>query len=326
LTIFGVFALAGLSYGVYWFFWGQYPEKTDNAYVMADVSTVSPKAQGYVVKIFVRENERVKAGQPLVQLQDNDYRAAIAQVQAALVSAEQALVLQKSIIHEAEAKVSSAKAEQSRAAKDEVRYRNLVKQAYVSRQKLESAQAIANQADAALRQAEATLESEHSRVSVLESQRKEAVAKLAASQIDLDNTIIRAPIDGVVGNRTVQEGLLARPGMMLMSIVPLPNVYVVANFKETQLKRMRIGQPVTLKFDAYPDTELQGRVESFSPGTGSRWSLLPPENATGNFTKIVQRVPVRISVPPDNPLADVIRPGLSVVAIVDTKPSHSPTK
>ena len=148
---------------------------------------------------------------------------------------------------------------------------------------------------------------------------RQAEAALQTARNDLNNTVIRAPVDGVVGNRGVQVGQYARPGVQLLSLVPLPDVYVVANFKETQLARMRPGQPVTVEVDAYPDKHLLGRVESFAPASGSQFSLLPPENATGNFTKIVQRVPVRIALPRDSVLSGLLRPGLSVVAEVDTR-------
>jgi membrane fusion protein (multidrug efflux system) len=196
---------------------------------------------------------------------------------------------------------------------------------FVSHQKFETADADWRKADAALAKAKAALGAEQSQLGVLAASRVEAVTKvdeaqatLAVVQNDLDNTVIRSPIAGVVGNRGVQAGQYVKAGSTLLSIVPLPNVYVVANFKETQLARMRPGQPVEITVDAYPDQKLSGQVESFAPASGSQFSLLPPENATGNFTKIVQRVPVRIAVPANSALAGLIRPGLSVTASVDT--------
>ena len=176
----------------------------------------------------------------------------------------------------------------------------------------------------------AALAAENEQVNVLHATRTETEAHLAQAQAtlqtarnDLDNTVIRAPVDGVIGNRGVQVGQYARPGVQLLSLVPLPDVYVVANFKETQLSHMRPGQPVSISVDAFPDRVLTGTVESFAPASGSKFSLLPPENATGNFTKIVQRVPVRIALPHDNALAGLLRPGLSVVAEVDTRGANA---
>ena len=198
--------------------------------------------------------------------------------------------------------------------------------AATSRQRLETAEADARKADAALAKAKAALAAERQRLPVLGSQKQEAEAKrdqlraaLDLARIDLEDTVIRAPVDGVVGNRSAQVGQLVKPGTQLLAVVPLPNVYVVANFKETQVERMRPGQKVWIAVDAFPGSKLEGTVESFAPASGSEFSLLPPENATGNFTKIVQRLPVRIAVPAANPLAGLLRPGLSVVAEVDTR-------
>src|ERR1044071_6013939 len=184
----------------------------------------------------------------------------------------------------------------------------------------------AAQADAALGKARAALATEQNQLAVLQSQKREEEAKLmqarAALQLaknDLDNTVIRAPVAGIAGNRAGQIGQYVKPGTQLLSLVPLPRVYVTANFKETQLTRMRPGQPAEISVDAYPDRPLHGQVESFAPGSGAQFSLLPPDNATGNFTKIVQRVPVRIAVPADDPMLRLLRPGLSVTVTIDTR-------
>jgi membrane fusion protein (multidrug efflux system) len=222
--------------------------------------------------------------------------------------------------------VDSADAERTRADLDQKRYVALLTSDVATRQRYEQAEADATKAAANLLRAKAALEAEKQQLSVIDAQKHEEQAKreqaraaLRLAQNDLDNTVIRAPVAGIAGNRAGQIGQYVRAGTQLLSLVPLPNVYVTANFKETQLTLMRPGQPAEISVDAYPDQTIVGHIESFAPGSGAEFSLLPPDNATGNFTKIVQRVPVRISVPPDGPLAALLRPGLSVVVTVDTR-------
>jgi membrane fusion protein, multidrug efflux system len=324
---------AGGAGGFYWWQTGRFLESTDNAYVQADISIVSPKIQGYVREVRVSDNQRVAAGDVLVAIDDRDYAARRAQAeaqiaaqQAAVGTIEREIVQEQAMITEAEAAVASAEADRLRAQQDLARYRMLTEKMAASQQRLETAEADARKGDAALVKAKAALAAERNRLPVLDSQKQEAQAKLdqlhAAldlARIDLEDTVIRAPIDGVVGNRSVQVGQMVKPGTQLLAVVPLPNVYVVANFKETQVERMRVGQAVSIAVDAFPGSAITGTVESFAPASGSEFSLLPPENATGNFTKIVQRLPVRIAVPATNPLAGLLRPGLSVVAEVDTR-------
>jgi membrane fusion protein (multidrug efflux system) len=197
---------------------------------------------------------------------------------------------------------------------------------FASRQRFEQAEADARKAEAALAKSRAAFAAEQNQLAVLRSQQREEEAKLQQAranlqitQNDLDNTVIRAPMSGVAGNRAGQIGQYVKPGTQLLSLVPLPRVYVTANFKETQLTRMRLGQVAEVWVDAYPDLTLEGRIESFAPASGAQFSLLPPDNATGNFTKIVQRVPVRIALPANGPLAGLLRPGLSVTVSVDTR-------
>jgi len=324
---------AGVAGGLYWWRVGRFLESTDNAYVQADISVVSPKIQGYVREIRVAENQRVRAGDVLVVIEDRDFaarraeaEAQLAAQQAAITTIEDEIVQQQAMIAQAEAAVTSAEADRLRAQQDLARYRTLAESAVASRQRLETAEAEARKGDAALLKAKAGLAAERNRLPVLGSQKQEAQAKLGQlraalelARIDLDDTVIRAPVDGVVGNRSVQVGQLVKPGTQLLAVVPLPEVYIVANFKETQVQRMRPGQRVSITVDAFPGRAIAGTVESFAPASGSEFSLLPPENATGNFTKIVQRLPVRIAVPAANPLAGLLRPGLSVVAEVDTR-------
>ncbi len=319
--------------GWYWWTDWRFLQSTDDAYVQSDVSLISPKIEGYVKEVQIRDNEAVAAGQVLFVIDDRDFAAKLAQAEAALAT-EQAIVatyasrlkLQQAMIDQAAAMLRSAEADLYRAQLDHKRYAALVTSDYASRQKYESAEADSRKADAALGKARAALAAEQNQLAVLESQKREEEAKLLQARAvlqlarnDLDNTVIRAPVAGVAGNRAGQLGQYVKPGTQLLSLVPLPRVYVTANFKETQLTRMRPGQSAEISVDAYPDQPLRGRVESFAPGSGAQFSLLPPDNATGNFTKIVQRVPVRIAVPADGPLARLLRPGLSVTVTVDTR-------
>lgn len=338
LVLSGVAAAALVGGGLggwHWWTEGRFIESTDNAYVHSDITVVSPKVSAYVREVRVAENQQVGAGDVLAVLDDQDFRAKLAEAEAsvagqraALGTIDSKLELQRALIDQAAASVASAEAEQRRVQQDFERTRALANESWASRQKFETADADLRKAVAATDKARAALAAEKDQVGVLNASRveteahlRQAEAALQTARNDLGNTVIRAPVDGVVGNRGVQIGQYARPGVQLLSLVPLPDVYVVANFKETQLGRMRLGQTVVVAIDAFPGQRLEGRVESFAPASGSQFSLLPPENATGNFTKIVQRVPVRIALPRDNALAGLLRPGLSVVAEVDTRGS-----
>src|SRR5215467_7001945 len=230
------------------------------------------------------------------------------------------------MIEQATASVASTEADLARVQQDYKRYNALMTSDFASRQRFEQAEADARKAEAALAKSRAALAAEQNQLAVLHSQQHEeqarlqqAHANLQLAQNDLDNTVIRAPISGVAGNRAGQVGQYVKPGTQLLSLVPLSRVYVTANFKETQLTHMRPGQLAEVSVDAYPDLALEGRIESFAPASGAQFSLLPPDNATGNFTKIVQRVPVRIALPDNSPLAGRLRPGLSVTVSVDTR-------
>ena len=236
------------------------------------------------------------------------------------------------MINQAAAAVDAAQAEMSRADLDQKRYVSLVTSEVATKQRFETAEADATKAAANLLKTKAALEAEKEQLAVLDAQKREeearllqARATLRLAQNDLDNTVIRAPVDGIVGNRAGQTGQYVKAGTQLLSLVPLPRVYVTANFKETQLTLMRPGQPVDISVDAYPDQAIEGRVESFAPASGAEFSLLPPDNATGNFTKIVQRVAVRIALPDNGPLAMLLRPGLSVTVNVDTRAEGNAT-
>ncbi len=329
-----VLALAFGGYGG-WYWWTvlRFVQSTDDAYVASDVSVVSPKVEGYLKDVRVRENQTVKKGAVLFVIDDSDFSAKAAQAEAAVATEEAALAtygsrldLQRAMIAQAQAEVQSAEADQARAQQDFKRYSALMTSDFASRQRFEQAQADARKAEAALARSRAALAAGQSQLGVLRSQRQEEAARLQQARAnlelaknDLGNTVVRAPVSGVAGNRAGQVGQYVKPGTELLSLVPLPHVYVTANFKETQLTRMRPGQRAEVSVDAYPDHPLSGRIDSFAPASGAQFSLLPPDNATGNFTKIVQRVPVRIALPREGPLARLLRPGLSVTVTVDTR-------
>lgn len=323
--------LAALYVLVMWFFVWQFQAATDDAYVQADIAAIAPKLAGYVGAIRVTDNQRVKAGDILLELDTSDIKPKVDQAaalvesrKAGVANAEAKLSLQQSVIHQAEANVTSAEADAQRTRKDIERYQRLAKRGYISSQRLELARADSGKADAATDRARAALEAERSQVPVLKAARQQAVADLkqaeaalALAQTDLVNATLRAPFDGVVGNRTVQTGQYVRAGLQVMVVVPLPDVYVVANFKETQIREMEIGQTAHVEIDGLPDVDLRGRVESFAPASGALFSLLPPENATGNFTKIVQRIPVRIRLEGKADEMARLRAGMSVAVTVD---------
>lgn len=334
----------------HWLLIGRWVQKTDNAYVRADISIVAPKIEGYVVKVAVTDNQAVKAGDLLAAIDDGDYRAALARAQANLARAKAEagataaaargaggqLSQQSEQIAQAQAALASAKAEQARLAADRKRFSALADKGLVAPARLEQIDASATRAAADARAAAAQLAWQRAQAGVLSQSRrsaggqaaaaaaavKAAEADVAVAKLNLERTQIKAPIDGVVGDRTVRVGQLVRPGAQLMAIVPSADVYVIANFKETQLAKMRPGQPVSVRFDAYPGLKIAGTVQSVAPASGAQFSIVPTDTATGNFTKIVQRVPVRIALSAsDAQRAGLLRPGLSAVAEVDTRPN-----
>ena len=334
LTSVAIAALtAGAIYGARWYQHGRFIETTDNAYVRADSIALRPEIAGRIQTVPVKENQRVKQGDLLVQIDPADYQAHLAQsraqlavAQAALVDVQEQINLQHRKLDEASANIAASKAELQRTRLELKRAQALEKQSFGSQQRLQNAQADAEVAKARLAQAEAALAAEQQMLAVFEAKRESAVAQISAAQAgveyaanQLEKTAIRAPSDGIVGDLSAHEGSYAQPMLTLLHLVPLPQVYVVANYKETQIGHMSIGQPVILTVDAMPDVAFEGVVDSLSPATGTEFSLLPQDNATGNFNKIVQRVPVRIRV--TGPAADLhlLRPGLSVIPAVDTK-------
>ncbi|WP_422419483.1 HlyD family secretion protein [Pseudomonas sp. GZD-222] len=297
---------------------------TDNAYVRGDVTSLAAKVPGYVTVVEVGDNQSVHAGDVLFRIDDEDYRAHLAQAEANISAAQARLSnvdaetrLQGALIRQAQAQRRSAGAEMNLASKTHDRSRKLIVSNAVSQALVDETDAARSKADATLSAALATVEAQQQRIAVLLAQREAAVAAVAQAQaardlaqIDLDSTVVRAPVDGVVGNRQVRVGRFVTPGAALLDIVPVHNVWVVANFKETQLEHIHPGQQVSITVDGYPNDVLEGVVDSFAPGSGSAFSLLPSDNATGNFVRVVQRVPVKIHLV-HNPLPGRIVPGLS---------------
>jgi len=334
-----VLVLAGGGwYGWNWWTEGRFLVSTDNAYVGVDMAIMAPKVSGYVEKVLVDDNQRVEAGDPLVELDPGDYRLAVAQAQDRITAqdatvarlGEQLAATQASIAH-AQAELDSAQAGLQKAEADFDRYAQLAKRDFASKQQLDQARANRDQAAAAVAAAEAGLASAQADRSVLQAEQAEARAaeaqlktQLAQARRDLDATTLRAPFAGVIGNKAVATGDYVTPGKRLLAVVPLDRIYVDANFKETELAGLEPGAKATLSVDAYPDRTFHGTVESLAPASGAVFSLLPPDNATGNFTKIVQRVPVRIRIDPESLQDGWLRPGLSVVATVDTRTGGQP--
>ncbi|CAO3436097.1 Membrane fusion component of MSF-type tripartite multidrug efflux system [Azospirillum doebereinerae] len=308
-------------------------QRTDDAYLQADTTPLAAQVSGVVRSVPVGDFQWVKAGDPLAVITDSDYRARVAEAEAALEAADSAIALldiqkraQRSLIDQAEANVHGLEADAWRARLEERRQQELSEQGVAGTlQALQQAQAAARRADAALGAGRAQIEQQKATLDGLDVQQRQAratrqqrEAELSLARINLERTTITAPADGMVGQRQVRPGQYVGIGSQIITLVPLPTVWVVANYKETQMTRIRAGQPATIRVDSFPDTVLRGHVDSSSPASGSQFALLPPENATGNFTKVVQRIPVKIVIDAPNPLESRLRPGMSVVVAIDT--------
>ena len=334
LVIVGLLLLLG---GGWWYYrhvtYGQYMQSTDNAYVAADSVVVSSKIAGYVEEVFARENEHVARGAALVQLDLRDYQAqaqqASAQIAATLAGADtirSQVSEQDAAIRQARAQLAVARVAVDLASDQVARYRPLAITGAEPQEKLDQYEAQARQARAQLAAAQAAVSAATARRATLfeqigqtEAQADAARAQLKTADLTVESTLLRASKAGRVGDLSVRVGQFVQPGQRLMTVVPVTAIYVTANFKETQVGLIRPGQNVRLKVDALPDLEIAGRVDSISPGTGAEFSILPPENATGNFTKIVQRIPVRIAIEAPPEVRRLLVPGMSVVATVDTR-------
>src|SRR5215475_3150942 len=311
---------------------GRYLESTDDAYVKADSTIIAPKVSGYIADVLVNDNEKVAAGQLLARIDDRDFRTALAQAKADVAASEAAvrnldaqIELQQPVIRQQAAEVDAAEANLKFAQEERARYDQLMKSGSGTVQRAQQTDAALRAQTAQLQQGQAGLAAASKKIEVLTTERAKAVAQLdharaveAQAALNLSYTQITAPMDGSVGARSLRVGQYVQAGTQLMAVVPLNAVYVVANFKETQLTYVRDGQPVELRIDSFHGTRLKGHVDSLSPASGLEFALLPPDNATGNFTKIVQRVPVKI-VLDDQSLTGLLRPGMSAEPTVNTK-------
>jgi membrane fusion protein, multidrug efflux system len=335
LGIVALLIAAAGGYGRYYWMVGRFLESTDDAYVQADSTIIAPRVSGYLVDVLVADNQPVKAGQALAKIDDRDYVAALDQAKADVATAQAdidnvkaSLQQQQAVIAQARATVAVDQATLTYAEQDNARYDALANRGSGSVQNAQQAVSKRDTARATLTRDTAAVTAAEQQVGVLQAQLAKANATLqhdqavqAQAQLNLGYTNIVAPIDGVVGNRSLRVGEFVQAGTQLMAVVPLAAVYVVANFEETQLAGMREGESVGIMVDTYSGETVKGHVDSLAPASGEEFALLPPDNATGNFTKIVQRIPVKIAIDPNDPLRGDLRPGMSVTATVNTKAS-----
>ena len=338
-VIVGMFAAA--DYGRYYWTTGRYLVSTDDAYVDVHSAIISPKVTGYIADVPVNDNQPVTAGEVIARIDPRDYQTAldqahanVAAAQASIATLTQQIAEQRLVVEQARQAVASDQAALVYSQQDFQRYTDLAHTGYGTVQRAQQAQADVVQKQAKLDSDKAGIASAAKQIAVLEAQLDQAGAALAQQQatahqaeLNLGYATITAPFDGTVGVRTAQLGQFVQPGTQLMAVVPLHSVYITANYMETQLTDVRPGQPVTIAVDTFPGTVVHGHVESVAPASGQQFALLPPDNATGNFTKIVQRIPVKIELDPNEPLAGRLRPGMSVEPTIDTKAmrSSSPT-
>ncbi|TKC87323.1 HlyD family secretion protein [Trinickia terrae] len=329
--------IAGAIWLAHWWTVGRFIESTDDAYLQADSVTIAPKVGGYVTDVFVADNQAVKAGAPLARLDSRQYQASLDQAEATIDAREADIQRAQAEIQQQQANVAQAKAQEQVArlaaqhAEDDVkRYAPLAATGAETGERLASLVNTRDQARATLAANTAAVAAAQTQIGATTAQIAQARAQLEAARasirqarLDLHDTTLYSPLAGRVGDRSVRVGQFVQPGTRLMTVVPVQSTYLQANFKETQVGRMRIGQPATLHVDALPGVALHGVVDSFSPGTGAQFALLPPENATGNFTKIVQRVPVRIRLETGPETRSVLVPGLSVTVDVDTRSARA---
>jgi membrane fusion protein (multidrug efflux system) len=331
-VIAGVFA--GADYGRYYWTTGRYLVSTDDAYVDAHSAMISPKVSGYISDVPVDDNQSVKAGDVIARIDPRDYQTALDEARANVAAAQattatliQQIEQQSLAVEQARQAVASDQAARVYSQQDFQRYTDLAHTGYGTVQRAQQAQSDVVQKQAKLDSDKTGIASAEKQIAVLQAQLAQARAALAQqranehqAELNLSYTTITAPFDGTVGVRTAQIGQYVQPGTQLMAVVPLHAVYITANYMETQLTHVRSGQPVTIAVDTFPGTVVHGHVESTAPASGQQFALLPPDNATGNFTKIVQRIPVKIALDDHDPLAGRLRPGMSVEPTIDTKP------
>ncbi|SFE06475.1 HlyD family secretion protein [Methylobacterium sp. 13MFTsu3.1M2] len=342
LPLLGLLALGGAgTYGWHWWSVGRFLEVTDDAYLQSDKVTVAPRIAGTVAAVLVGDNQPVKAGDVIARLDDRSYRVQLRQAEAEvekdraqILGVASAIVQQRAQVASSRADLANAEAALTFAQQEYTRYQNLLQTGSGTVQRQQQAESDLRQRHAARDKAAASLDAAQKQIDSLQALEASTRASLEGAQakvegvrLDLSYTTIVAPIDGVAGDRALRIGQVVSAGTGLLTLVPMGrDIYLVANFKETQTGRMVEGQRVTFTVDAFGDHAFRGRIESFSPGTGSQFALLPPENATGNFTKVVQRVPVRVALDPSDPLIARLRPGLSVEATVHTQDPVEPVR
>lgn len=327
LALLSVVALAFLGR---WYFIGRFVESTDNAYVQGEITRISSQLSARIDEVKVNDNQHVEKDQLLVKLEDKDFRlaldrakASLATHEAELAQARSKLKSQGSAIAASEADLNASQATFGRTQIDLNRAQTLRKPGYVSEERVTTLTADSHVARSQVAKAQADLQAQRIQIDALNAdiKRLEALiesahAEIAQAEINLARTEIRAPVAGLVGQRSARVGQYVQSGSQLLSLVPDDGLWIQANFKETQVGRMRPGQKARLTLDTFPDTPIEGRIDSLFAASGAQFSLLPPDNATGNFTKVVQRIPVKITFAADNPLKNLIRPGMSVEAEV----------
>ncbi|MFS2150799.1 HlyD family secretion protein [Rhizobium sp. Rhizsp42] len=337
LTLAATVAVAAVAAAVYFGhnYWavGRFQISTDDAYVKADSTTVAPKVSGYLAQVLVSDNQEVKAGQPLARIDDRDFHTALDQAKAdvaaaqATITAKQAsLEIQQSTIAAARATLDVDKANATFAEQNSKRYSNLATSGFAPVQTAQQATAAIAAAQATIMRDTAALDAATKQVDLLNAEVAQAKATLAHDQavqsqaeLNLSYATIVAPVDGTVGNRTLRVGQYVQAGTQLMAVVPTSAAYIIANYKETQLTDVHPGQPVEIDVDMFPGKTYRGHVDSVSPASGQEFALLPPDNATGNFTKVVQRIPVKIVLDGEIAKQGELRPGMSVQPSIDTK-------
>lgn len=340
--IIAVLIVLALGYGILKYVHSLSHETTDDAQIEKNMNPIIPRVMGYITKVNVKDNDYVKKGDTLFTIDDNDYIVKLEDAKAALIAAQGNFEVSKADVGSALASVSvsdanvqsaggtieTAKIRLGRSTNDFERYENLYKNHSITKQQYEQALATKQEAESQLRilqqqQKASTFQKSvliaksnvsNKQTEVASANIKRAETMLAAAKLNLSYTVVTAAIDGQVSKISIQPGQLVQPGQALFYIINNQEAWVIANFKETQLDKMKMGQKVTVKVDAYPDTDFQGELTSFSPATGSKFSLLPPDNATGNFVKTIQRLPVKISlITSNNPeKIKLLRPGMNV--------------
>lgn len=327
--------LIALAFLAHWYFKGRFYESTDNAYVQGEITRVSSQLSARIDEVLVQDNQHVAKGDLLVRLEPDDFRLAVERARAALdtreaerIQAESRLTQQSSLIAAGQAQVAANQATLGRAALDLNRAQALRKPGFVSEERVTTLSAESNVARSQVSKAQADLQGQRQQINALTAEIKRldaqianARADLAQAQLNLKRSEIHAPISGMIGQRAARNGQVVQAGAYLLSIVPDEAIWIQANFKETQIGHMQPGQKAELLFDSYPDSPIEARVDSLFAASGAQFSLLPPDNATGNFTKVVQRIPVKLTFATDNPLQGRIRPGMSVTATVDIRDS-----